>query len=115
METHESSCKKVYDPRPAHRTQKQSRPSRTRVEDPLSISMRFDVIAIGLGIFSDFVISLLGAVCLSVAGVSSASSGLYLWSLIVGLGAIAIGGYVTYIKSSSHPFKDTIAFGAIEI
>jgi len=64
---------------------------------------------------SDFVLSVLGSICLSLAGISTSSSELYIWSLILGLGAIGAGGYVTFIKSQTHAFANTAAFGIVEV
>ncbi len=77
--------------------------------------MRFDVTAIGLGILSDFALSALGAVIVSLTGFNTRSPDLFVWSLIVGLVAIFVGGYVTFVKSQSSAFANTIAFGVIEI
>jgi|SRR5882762_8144496 len=77
--------------------------------------MRLNVTAIGLGIVSDFVLSVLGSICLSLAGITTGSPELYIWSLILGLGAIAAGGYVTFIKSPTHTFANTVTFGIAEV
>jgi len=77
--------------------------------------MRLNVTAIGLGIVSDFVLSVLGSIGLSLSGISTSSSELYIWSLILGLGAIGAGGYVTFIKSPGYAFANTLTFAIIEI
>ncbi|HVR57212.1 MAG TPA: hypothetical protein VMT72_10335 [Pseudolabrys sp.] len=77
--------------------------------------MKLNLTAIGLGIVSDLAISALGAICLSFAGITADSQELYMWSLILGLGAIVAGGCVTFIKSPGYAFANTLAFAVIEI
>ena len=72
--------------------------------------------AIFLGIITDLALSLIvGPLLLFFLGVGESSPYLYHWSLVLGLIAVLIGGYVTSLKSRSSKIFNATIFGVIEV
>ena len=78
--------------------------------------MKVHPLAIFLGLVIDFVISFIFApLLLLMLGVSPNDPNLYVWSLVFGLLAVAVGGYVTARKSVDSKFANSAVFGAVGV
>jgi hypothetical protein len=77
--------------------------------------MKIHPFAIIFGIVTDIGLSMISSLGLPIFGVSTNNPYLYHWSLILGLVAIAAGGHVTSISSSSSKEFNVVVFGVVEI
>lgn len=78
--------------------------------------MKFHASAIFLGTLADLALSFIfGPIILYTVGIYGSNPFLPHWSLVLGLIAVAIGGYVTAWKSPSEKVFNGFIFGAIQI
>ena len=78
--------------------------------------MKFHFKAIFLGLIADLVLSFVLSTILGlILGIRENDSSLYTWSLILGLLAVAAGGYVTAWKSPDSKIANATVFGFIGV
>jgi hypothetical protein len=77
--------------------------------------MKFSAIAIVVGVVTDLVLTVLGSLILFLVGIGSTSPALYAWSLVLGLVAVAGGGYVAARSSQKSKIFNTLIYGIVEV
>lgn len=78
--------------------------------------MKFHASAIFLGTLADLALSfIVGPIILYAFGIYGSNPFLPHWSLVLGLIAVAVGGYVTAWKSPSEKIFNGFIFGSIQI